>query len=408
MSRCAPLSLRCARGATIRYAASPAAILGALLLAGEPASIAQAQSPVPPPSVTVATVEVRDVAPSQTFIGRVTPIEAVQIVARVTAFIDDVPVKQGSDVKSGQVIYQLQNAQYAAAVEAAQTQLASANAALKLAQVSLDRASHLLQRDVAAQATLDQAQATRDQSQANVQAAQANLVQAQLNLSYCTIASPIDGRIGAVTLTKGNLVTPSTPPLATINQLDPIRVVFSVANELIMTAEQRQGRNAAAIAKGLTLHIVLPDGSEYGEVGQISFLSNQVDPRTGTVNVYADFPNPNALLIPGAFVTIQVRRAVPQERPLIPIQAVQTDQSGSYVLTVGADNKVAQQRVSLGRQIGQNFIVQSGVSGGERVIIEGIQKVHPGEVVSPTPAPPPPTSDQGGATNSAGTNGPSR
>jgi len=354
----------------------------------------------------VATVEVRDVAPSQTFIGRVTAIEAVQIVARVTAFIDEVPVKQGSDVKAGQVIYQLERAQFAAAVEAAQAQLASANAALQLAQVSLDRASQLQQRDVGTQATLDQARATRDQSQANVQQAQANLDQAQLNLGYCTISSPIDGRIGAITLTKGNLVTPSTPPLATINQLDPIRVVFSVADRLIMRAEQRQGRNAAAIAKGLTIHVLLPDGAEYDQVGRISFLSNQVDTTTGTVSVFADFPNPRTLLLPGAFVTVEVRRAVPQERPLLPVQAVQTDQSGSYVLTVGADNKVAQQRVSLGQQIGQDFVVQSGVSGGERVIVEGIQRVHPGEVVSATAAPPPPTSDQDAPTT--GANGPGR
>jgi membrane fusion protein (multidrug efflux system) len=126
------------------------------------------------------------------------------------------------------------------------------------------------------------------------------------------------------------------------------------------------------------------------------------------VSVFADFPNPKALLIPGAFVTVEVRRAVPRERPLVPVQAVQTDQSGSYVLTVGADNKVAQQRVSLGQQIGQDFVVQSGVSGGERVIVEGIQRVHPGEVVTTTAAPPPPTSDQGAPTTGAGANDPGR
>jgi membrane fusion protein (multidrug efflux system) len=175
-----------------------------------------------------------------------------------------------------------------------------------------------------------------------------------------------------------------------------------------MRAEQREGRNAAAIAKGLTIHVLLPDGAEYDQVGRISFLSNQVDTTTGTVSVFADFPNPKTLLIPGAFVTVEVRRAVPQERPLVPVQAVQTDQSGSYVLTVGADNKVAQQRVSLGQQIGQDFVVQSGVSGGERVIVEGIQRVHPGEVVTTTAAPPPPTSDQGAPTTGAGANDPGR
>jgi membrane fusion protein (multidrug efflux system) len=183
----------------------------------------------PPPSVTVAPVVVKDIAPAQTFIGRVAAIEAVQIVPRVTAFIEDIPVSQGSHVKAGQILFRLEQTQYAAAVQAAQAQLASANAALLQSEQAYQRAAQLTQRDVATQASLEQAQATRDQNKANVQAARANLDQARLNLSYTTIAAPIAGRIGAVSLTKGNLVTPSTPALVTVNQLDPIRVVFSVS-----------------------------------------------------------------------------------------------------------------------------------------------------------------------------------
>jgi membrane fusion protein, multidrug efflux system len=184
------------------------------------ASPALTQSADQPPVVVVAPVAVRDVAPTETFIGRVTAIQAVQVVPRITAFIDDVPVKQGGDVKAGQVIYQLQKSEYEAALQSAQAQLSSANAALQLAQLAYERATKLNQQEFAAQATLDQARATRDQDQANVQAAQANVTQAQLNLSYCTISSPITGRIGAVALTKGNLVTPST--VAGIRQVKKI------------------------------------------------------------------------------------------------------------------------------------------------------------------------------------------
>ena len=310
------------------------------------------------------------------------------------------PSVKAANVKAGQILFRLEQTQYAAAVQAAQAQLASANAALLQSEQAYQRAAQLTQRDVATQASLEQAQATRDQNKANVQAARANLDQARLNLSYTTIAAPIAGRIGAVSLTKGNLVTPSTPALVTVNQLDPIRVVFSVSDRLVVSAQQRAGTSAAQIAQGLKVNLLLTDGSRYGETGNIAFLGNEVDRTTGSVSVYADFPNPDELLLPGAFVTVEVRRATPQERPLVPLQAVQTRQSGNFVLTVGQDNKVAQHQVQVGRQVGQDFVVTSGLSGGERVIIEGVQKVHPGQVVNPMTASTQP--EQGGATSGSG------
>ncbi|HTW69030.1 MAG TPA: efflux RND transporter periplasmic adaptor subunit [Acetobacteraceae bacterium] len=344
----------------------------------------------PPPAVTVTTVAQRNVAPLHSYIGRVMAIQSVQIVPRVTAFIESVPVKQGSDVKAGDIIYELQKTQYQAALQSAQAQLASAQAALVNDQVAYERAARLNHQGFEAQSNLDSAIATRDQAQAAVESAQANLAQAALNLSYCTIRSPIDGRIGAVALTKGNLVTPSTPAMATINQLDPIRVVFSVAAGDVMRAQQRTGQAPAQITKGLVVNLRLPDGSTYNQTGKIAFLGNQVDQQTGTVPVYADFANPQDLLLPGAYVSVLVRRAKPQERLLVPVAAVQTDQTGSYVLTVGAGNKVAQQPIVTGQQIAQNFIVTKGLSAGERVIVTGVQKVRPGEVVNPTEAAAPP------------------
>ncbi len=341
----------------------------------------------PPPAVTVAPVAVENVAPANTFIGRVTPIQSVQVVPRVTAFIEDVPVRQGSDVKAGEVLFQLQKTQYQAAVQAAQAQVDSAKAALENAQLAYQRAQQLAKQGFVAQANLDQATATRDQDQAQVLAAEANLAQAALNLGYCTIVSPIDGRIGAITLTKGNLVTPSTPALATINQLDPIRVVFSVSDSVIVKVEQQTGATQNEIASKLVVGLLLPDGSQYKQAGKISFLNNQVDPQTGTVSVYADFPNPDRLLLPGAFVNVNVRREQPEEKPVVPAAAIQTEQNGSYVLVVGSDNKVKQQPVTLGSQIGQDYIINKGLTGGEMVIVAGVQKVRPGEKVNPSAAP---------------------
>jgi membrane fusion protein (multidrug efflux system) len=352
-----------------------------------------AQSAPPAPAVTVVSVPVEDVAPVHSFIGRVVAIQSVNILPRVTAFIDNVPVKQGSDVHAGQVLFELQRAQYEATLKSAEAQLSSAQAALRQSQVAYTRAARLNQRGFESQANLDQATATRDQDQAKVESAEAAIARAQLDVSYCTITSPIDGRIGAVTLTKGNLVTPSTGALVTVNQLDPIRVVFSVADRVLVDVEQRTGATLREIADAIVVHLTMPGGTRYNHPGKISFLSNEVDPKTGTVSVYADFPNPDRLLLPGAFVNVEVRRATPEKRPLVPVAAVQTDKSGNYVLVVGTDNKVKQQPVKTGRQIGQDFIVDSGLSGGERVIVAGVQKVQPGQTVTATEAPQPPAAE---------------
>ncbi|HET8996204.1 MAG TPA: efflux RND transporter periplasmic adaptor subunit, partial [Acetobacteraceae bacterium] len=147
----------------------------------------------------------------------------------------------------------------------------------------------------------------------------------------------------------------------------------------------------------------LPNGSAYDQSGKITFIDNQVDPATGTITIWADFANPQRLLIPGAYVTVEVRRAKPEEKPMVPVAAAQTDQKGSYVLLVGPGDKVKQQPVTLGRQVAQNFIVDKGLSGGEQVIVQGMQKVRPGEVVKPVAQPPAnQTASQGAAAGQQG------
>jgi membrane fusion protein, multidrug efflux system len=349
---------------------------------------AEAQTAAPPPAVIFVPVAVKDVAPVYSFIGHVMAIQSVQVVPRVTAFVDNVMVKDGSNVSAGQVLFQLQREQYEATLQSAQGQLASAQAALRLAQIAYERALDLTKRGVASQASLDQATSTRDQDQAAVVSAQGNVAEAALNLSYCTISAAISGRVGRVTLTKGNLVTPSTPALLTINELSPIRVVFAVSYRQIVTVEARARAAGHLSGAKLAVQLKLPDGSEYNHPGAIAFQDNQVDSATGTVNVYADFPNPDGLLLPGAYVNVEVRRAVHEERPMVPVAAVQTEETGSFVLLIGPDNKVKQQQVTLGPQIAQDFVVVKGVSAGDRVVVAGIQKVRPGELVNPVPAPP--------------------
>lgn len=211
---------------------------------------------------------------------------------------------------------------------------------------------------------------------------------AAINLSYTSITSPIDGRIGKAAFTVGNLVgdTANSGPLATVVQVDPIRVIFSVADRDIVSALQKTHQTSEKIASALVLNLELPDNTPYPQQGSIEFVDNQVDPATGTVNVWGRFANPSGLLIPGGFVNVGVRRSQPEERPLVPVQAVQDDKSGHFVLLVGPDNKVVAQPVALGRQLGQDWIVTNGLKGGEKVVVEGLQKVQPGQVVNPVQA----------------------
>jgi membrane fusion protein, multidrug efflux system len=357
--------------------------LGALAV--RPAAAATPAPAIPPPTVTVTTIAVQNVAPVYSFIGRVIAIQTVNVVPRVTAFIDDVPVRQGSEVQAGQVLFQLQKEQYQAALQSAQAQLAHDQALLAEARDDLDRYEQLAkQNSIAKQQAADQGFLVQ-QDEATVKLDQANVDNAKLNLSYTTITSPIAGQIGAVTLTKGNLVTPSTAALATINQLDPIRVVFSVS--YLMNAAEKAGLSPAKAAARI-IALKLPDGSSYKSDGKIAFFDNQVSAQTGTVSIYADFPNPDHLLLPGTLVTVEVHRAKPQERPLVPSEAVQTNQSGSFVLVVGSDDKVEERPVTLGAQVAQKFIVEKGLAGGERVIVAGVQKVKAGQTVNPAAAPP--------------------
>jgi membrane fusion protein (multidrug efflux system) len=352
--------------------------LGAILfflIAGQ--ALAQ---PAPPPAVGVTPVTTQDIAPSFSNVGHVIAIQSVKIVARVTAFIDQVNVQQGSDVTAGEVLFSLQPEQYQAALLMAQAQLASAQAAVANAQLVYERAHALNQTGFQSQSSLDADIASRNEAQANVLAAQANVANSRLNLSYCTIASPIEGRIGAVALTKGNLVSPGTGTLATINQLDPIRVEFSVSTDSpILTAFQSDPSE-----QQFAISIDLPDGKPYPIKGKIAFLDNQVDSNTGTVNVYADFANPNGVLLPGAYVNVETAPSAPRLAVMVPVAAVQADQNGDFVLRLGPANKVVQTAVTLGDQIDQNYVVKSGLSAGAEVITDGIQKVKNGEVVSPT------------------------
>ncbi len=374
-----------------RIAASVAIALGASMPA-------LAQPAAPPPAVVVAAVKDEDVTRSDRFVGRVQALQSVNLVARVEGFLEKVNFKEGSTVKKNDLLMQIEKAPYQAALAsaeaqlaAAKSQLAGAQAQLNNAEVVLKRQQDLLKRDVVSQAQADDASANRDvaqakvqEAQAAIQQAQANVQTAQLNLSYTDIISPIDGRIGLLAITVGNLVTTQSGTIANVAQIDPIRVAFSIPETLFTkVAQTKSGTDAELFTPELTM----PDGSKYNHDGKISFASNQIDASTGSLVIYADFPNPNGVLLPGAFVNVIVKEAQGMTMPVVPVSAVLQDSQGRYVFVVNDDNKAETRRIETGPQIENGFPVKQGLTSGETVIVQGLQKVRAGIEVSPTQAP---------------------
>jgi membrane fusion protein (multidrug efflux system) len=348
--------------------------------------IAAAQGAPPPPAVSVTPVVSRQVTETVDYIGRITAIEKVDIVARVPGFIEERNFAEGQEVKTGDLLFRIEQDIYKAAVDQARATLAKAKATEVNAKLQLERGKELVRNQNIPQATVDQRAADEAAAQAGVMEAQAALEQAEINLGYTEIRSPIDGRIGLAIFTKGNLVQPSSGRLATIVSQDPVYVLFPVSQRNLLDYYRRRPDDADKSA-AVTVRIKLPNGTVYQHPGVANFLDVQVDPTTDTVAVRATVPNPEHLLIPGGVVSVSVERGAPKTALTVPQSAVLLDQSGRYVLVVDADKKVEQRRITTGAEQGRNLVVTEGLKEGEQVIVEGIQKVRPGQVVTATVVP---------------------
>jgi membrane fusion protein, multidrug efflux system len=346
---------------------------------------AAAQS-APPPAVSVTPVVSRQVTETVDYIGRITAIEKVDIVARVPGFIQERNFTEGQEVKTGDLLFRIEQDIYKAAVDQARATLAKARATEVNAKLQLERGKELVRNQNIPQATVDQRAADEAGAQAGVMEAQAALEQAEINLGYTEIRSPIDGRIGLAIFTKGNLVQPSSGRLATIVSQDPVYVIFPVSQRNLLDYYRRRPDDADKSAP-VTVRIKLPNGTVYPHPGVANFLDVQVDPTTDTVAVRATVPNPEHLLIPGGVVSVSVERGAPKSALTVPQSAVLLDQTGRYVLVVDADKKVEQRRITTGAEQGRNIVVTEGLKEGEQVIVEGIQKVRPGQVVTATVVP---------------------
>jgi membrane fusion protein (multidrug efflux system) len=413
-------------------------ILAAVLAAagcdrGQEVKAPAAPAAPPPPSVVVAEVLRRPVPLMRDFVARTEAVPTAEIRARVQGVLESVRFKEGSEVSEGQVLFVLQQEEYQAALRSARAQLAKARAdltrardvsvvaraeaQLRQAEADLGKArkdvaryrplvdaralpvqdldTALSQEEVgaaaveAARAALDDTRLLQrtqiELAEAAVESAQAAVTQAELNLGYTTIRSPITGIIGKIEVDRGNLVGKGEPTLlTTVSAVDPIFVDFSITDADLLHFSERirtstQGQRPARA----DLELILADGTVFPQKGRGVFVDRAVDPKTGTIGVRAEFPNPQKVLRPGQFGRV---RAVVEEVPnavLVPQLAIQELQGNKAVLVVGAGDKAAARPVTLGDRYQQFYVVTRGLEGGERVIVEGGQKVQPGMQVAP-------------------------
>lgn len=366
------------------------AVALSLLVLGSLAGCDDAPAPAdaaPPPAVTVATIERKAVLESETFVGRAVAVEEVDVRARVTGFLIQRTFEEGRAVKAGDLLFAIDPEPFEAARDLAAANLQRAEAALVETERRLARNRQLFERGNTSEATLDQAVADEAAARADIAARKAELHQAQINLDYTMVASPIAGVTGQEQFSIGNLVGPDSGPLATVTQLDPVHVTFSVSEALLATLREEEMRAGEPTDLSLVrLAATLPNGSRYDKPGSIDFVSPTVDRTTGTVTVRGRFPNPDGLLQPGAYVQVTVSGDAPEEQVVVPQAAVQQDQTGRFVLVVGPDDTVAKRGIETGQQVEDAWVITAGLEVGERVIVQGLQKVKPGIVVAPTEA----------------------
>lgn len=376
-----------AAGAALAILGGAAALL-VPVLSGNAQSEAPQQNAMPPAPVSVAVVEQHEVVIWEEFSGRLEAVDRVEVRSRVAGAVQAVHFREGALVKAGDRLVTIDPAPYAAEVERLEAEVAAAEARLALAKKELERGRQLQQSgsSAIAQSTLDQRVSAYREAQASLSAARAALRSAQLNLSYTEIAAPVAGRVGRIEVTVGNLVAagPSAPVLTTIVSVDPIYASFNADEEVVMRALQALADTGAA-AQVERIPVRMLTATSNGTVfeGRLQLIDNQVDARSGTVRARAVFDNPDGRLMPGQFARLQMGQPKTEPALLVNERAVGTDQNKKFVMVVDAENKAAYREVTLGAAVDGLRVVTSGLKPGERIVVNGLQRVRPGAPVAP-------------------------
>ena len=373
------------------------ALLGAAACS-KPTSAAR---PGDPPDVEVARVEQKDVPIYGEWIGTLDGMVNADVKAQVTGYLLAQAYKEGSFVKEGQVLFEIDPRPFQAALGQAEGQLAQAKAQLANAeavqgrtQLDVDRYTPLVKEQAASQQDLDNAiqnnlaaKATVATAKAQIQAAEAAVQTARLNLEFTRLTSPIDGIAGVAQLQVGALVSPSSPPVTTVSTVDPIKVYFTVSEQEYLDWNRRFPTEASldAANRRVRLELILADGTTYPREGTVYFADRQVNQSTGAIRIAGLFPNAGNFLRPGGYGRVRAATRIKRGALLVPQRAV-TELQGSYqVAVVDSENKVGIRTVKVGDRVGSLWIIEEGLNPGERVVAEGVQKVRPGAQVNPKP-----------------------
>lgn len=341
----------------------------------------------PPPQVAVITVKAEDVPITNDLPGRIAATRTAEVRPRASGILIERVFQQGSLVKEGDVLYRIDPAPFKVLVDSAEATLRRAKAVQAQAKNETIRQEQLKKSNVSSAQNYDDAVAKLAQADADVAIAEAGLATAKLNLEYTEVKAPISGRIGRALITEGALVsTNGTENLATIQQLDPVYADFTQsATDLIRLRKALEDGALMADNNSADVKLMLDDGSVYPQSGKLLFSEAAVDASTGQVTLRGEFPNPDGDLLPGMYVRVQIEQGIEKGAVLVPQQAVQRDASGSaLVYVVSADNKAGPRPVRIGRAAGTRWVITDGLKDGEKIIVEGFQKVQPGAEVVPS------------------------
>ena len=360
------------------------ALVAACLLATALGAPAGAQQGAPPPAVLVQPAELAPIADQSEFIGRAAAVDKVELRARVKGFLGPRKFSDGDIVKKDQVVFTIEPETYQAAVDQKVAQRDAASAALTNADLQYNRAAELLRTNTGTVAVRDQRQSELLQAKAQLEDAKAQLRDAEIQLSYTEIKSPIDGRIGRAAVSPGNLVSPNSGVLATVASETPIRVLFPVTQRELLEA-----RRDASIGDPPAVRLKLADGSLFQEKGKLDFIDITVDPKTDGQIVRATFENKDNLLTDGQTVRVILEDNKPKSVIVVPQQAIALDQTGPYLFTVDDKNVVHLQRVKTGIVRNGMLVISEGLKAGDKVVVQGQQRIRDGMTVAPSVATPP-------------------
>jgi membrane fusion protein (multidrug efflux system) len=363
----------------------PTALLLSLAACGKKTDAPQAP---PPPEVGVVVAKAGAVPLTRDLVGRLAATRTAEVRARVPGIVERRLYVEGSDVKAGQPLFEIDPAPLKAALGARDAALGQARANAANADAKAKRYQDLAARGVIAKQDLDDAVAAQRTSAAAVRQAQADVEAARLNLGYAAVTAPIAGRAGRALVTEGALVGQGeVTPLTVVEQIDPIYVDFSqsAAEVADLRKAQAEGKLKLAAPDQVEVQLFQPDGSAYGQNGTLSFADLAVDPTTGSVSLRATFPNADHGLLPGMFVKLRLVQGQLEQAFLVPQKAIQRDPKGAFVLVVGADGKVQVKHVELGELRGADWVIKSGVADGDQIVVSGLQKAVPDKPAKAVP-----------------------